>query len=146
MTAALVLAGCAALLFGLEILEPGRQGAEGSPVPRRQTASGIQVAVDSLLRIRGIRPVDISTRRVRAAGGSFERVEQRVRVSPEWSSVELNRDLNRCLIPYGARVFATERSNESSVTMHIVREGVTLRSIVFTVDRKKGRESDPAAQ
>ena len=48
----------------------------------------------------------------------------------DFASVEFNHKLSQQILPFGARVAATERSKENVVTMHVVNDGVIIRTIV----------------
>ncbi|MBM2845902.1 MAG: hypothetical protein HW407_1214, partial [Bacteroidetes bacterium] len=51
-------------------------------------------------------------------------------------SLDFNLDLSRELDRYNARVVATERTKESSVTIHIVVNGKTIESISFITKKE----------
>jgi hypothetical protein len=62
------------------------------------------------------------------------RVESRLTVPVGFASLEFNHRLNLALAPLDARVVATERARDGVVTMHCVRNGVTVRSLTFLPD------------
>jgi hypothetical protein len=57
-------------------------------------------------------------------------------VPPEFSTLEFNSALQTRLLPYGARVIATERTREKSVTMSIVRNGQTVLTVVLDIKKE----------
>jgi hypothetical protein len=57
-----------------------------------------------------------------------------VLVPPEFDSIEFNHTLARRMAPAGAKVVATERSKEATVTMHVVVHGATIYSLSMVTD------------
>jgi hypothetical protein len=84
----------------------------------------------------GISRSSVRTWNVLSADRKPLRVVQQIRVSREFPSLIFNDQLQRLLEPVEARVFATERSRENIVTMHIVHHGQTLRSLAFSMEEK----------
>lgn len=101
--------------------------------PGRSQEEQISAVTDTLLARYGIARADIRTVHRRPPDRRFDRVEQHIPVSSGFTSLAFNRDLNARLASLGARVFAVERPKGSGVTMHLVKGGVTFRSIVFFV-------------
>ncbi len=130
----IVLAALAIVFVGLVIAVFLRRapsaGMGGDPVAR---AAQIARALDSTLARYGIERSDVRTWQVRTPVKRFARMEQRVMVGPDFLSLQFNHDLQKRLEPLGARVVATERARENIVTMHIVDDGMTVRSIAFLV-------------
>jgi hypothetical protein len=93
----------------------------------------INADVDALLGQYKIEPKAINSWRVLTPDKKFLRLEQRIVVPHEFASVEFNHKLSQRLLPLGARVAATERSKENVVTMHVVNDGVIIRTIVFAM-------------
>lgn len=101
----------------------------------------INSAIDALLGRYDIEPKAITTWRVMTPDRKFLRLEQRVVVPHSFASVEFNHKLSQRVLPFGARVAATERSRENVVTMHVVNDGVVIRTISFAL-----RPYDPAQE
>jgi hypothetical protein len=103
------------------------------PDSRRSAESGISSVLDSAFARYGIPSGDRRKWKPPSGGSPIRRIAERVLVGPDFPSVTFNQDLSQRLLPYGAHVVATERARESTVTYHIVRRGVTLRSISCVV-------------
>jgi hypothetical protein len=82
-----------------------------------------------MLAQNGVIPKDRHRWGVQVSGARAVRVAERVKVPMAFPSVLFNKELSDKIRPYGAHVVATERLKESTVTFHVVRAGVTLRSI-----------------
>ena len=127
---AALLSCCAIALFAVEGLLPGPSGFPGlEDGPKWHESVGRRV--DSLFAVYGIARSHVKTWQVGVPNHPAVRTEQRVRVPPSFASVRFNHDLSKAIRPFGARVAATERIREEVVTMHIVRSGRTVRSMVF---------------
>ena len=124
------LALCALLLTAAEVITRGGVPA-GGEAPRRTAEARIAATIDSLLPQFGIAPGSARTWKATAAGGPTGRTEQKVSVPPAFRSLEFNHALASAIARVGAGVVAVERSKDNSVTMHIVRGGMTIRSIRF---------------
>jgi hypothetical protein len=127
------LAACAAVLFLVDRLAPSA-GDNKSPVASLDSLEGrVHSVVDSLLASHQIRKEWVKTWQVRTPDKRFIRTERRVLVPPEFVSLDFNRDLNRSLSEYGVRTVATERTKGITVTMHIMRRGHVMESLVFVM-------------
>jgi hypothetical protein len=93
----------------------------------------ISAAVDALLGTYAIDPRTVTSWKVLTPDKKFLRLEQRVVVPHDFPSVEFNHKLTQKILPFGARVAATERSKENVVTMHVMNDGVIIRTIVFAM-------------
>jgi hypothetical protein len=136
--ASLLLALLAAAAAGLGILslaDRGRAvpytGLGEVPAPTREA---VEQAVADMFATHGIAPGDVRTWRVSSPARQEFRVEQRVRVAPDFVSIEFNRALGSLLAPHDVRVAATERTRERTVTMHLVLNGAVIRTITFVMD------------
>jgi hypothetical protein len=126
---------CALVLLAVDQMSPipsHKEEVGSSAVPR--VREGINRAVDSLLVLYGIDQSAVRTWQVTMPDKRVARMEQRIIVSPQFASVRFNHDLNTAVGAFQARVAATERVKENSVTMHIVRSGRTIRSMAFVID------------
>ena len=132
VTATALLAACALLL---RVAAPSPARHQGRPAAGAG-GTGAAAVVDSLLHRFGVATDDVRTWGAKAAGEPTGRIEERIPVPPSFRSLEFNHALARRLAPLGMSVVATERSRENAVTMHIVREGVTMRSLQFTPEER----------
>jgi hypothetical protein len=103
------------------------------PADRRKAEAGISRAVDTTLARHGVTGKDRRRWTPQVAGTPAVRIAERVQVAQGFPGLEFNKELSDRLRPFGAHVVATERTKESTVTYHIVRGGVTLRSLVCVV-------------
>lgn len=93
----------------------------------------INAAIDGLLGRYGFEPRTTTIWKVMTPDKKFLRLEQRIVVPHDFASVEFNHRLSQEILPFGARVAATERSKENVVSMHIVNDGVIIRTISFAM-------------
>jgi len=129
---AAVLALCGLGLTATDYLTT--EGGSRDTAQNRAAEAGIAASVDTMFVRYGIAMSDLKTWRATAGGRPTGRIEQRVSVGPRFLSVEFNHELNLRLGPLGAHVVATEKTRDNIVTMHIVRDGTTVRSIAFVTD------------
>lgn len=141
--ATVLLALLAAAAVGLGIIAWSGGGArvpysglKNVPAPTREAVDN---AVTSLLAQHGVAPGMVRTWHVGSPKKQEFRIEQRVRVSPDFVSIEFNHALGQMLAPYDIRVSATERTRERTVTMHLVLEGAVIRTITFVMDPSLSR-------
>ncbi len=136
-----VLAVAAVLLYILDM----RSGETAARVPEQVSPSArneVQAIVDSMLKQYGIPRSSVRTWNVLSLDKKPIRVAQQVEVSRAFPSLVFNAQLQRLLEPIQAHVFATERSRDNIVTMHIVWHGRTIRSLTLSLTRKE--EKKPA--
>ncbi len=127
------LAVVAAVLFLVDGRRPAQVDARIQAV--KGDLKDVNRIVDTLLARYGIQPDWIRTWQVQSPQRAFFRTERRVYVPPEFISVNFNHDLSSALTPYGARVVATERSKENTVTVHIKQDETIIESIAFVLKR-----------
>jgi len=136
--ATVLLALLAAAAVGLGILTWSGGGVRvpytGLPDVPASTREAVDNAVTSLLTQHGVAPGAVRTWHVSSPRRQEFRIEQRVRVSPDFVSIEFNHALGDMLAPYDVRVSATERTRERTVTMHLVLRGAVIRTITFVMD------------
>ncbi len=130
LVAVAALCGLALLLVPASRREPAQRGGGDAMIAR---------AIDSLFARYGVGKNDVATWRVSTPDRRFSRIEQRVYVPPRFLSLQFNHDLASLVAPAGARVVGTERAKEQIVTLHIVVDGLTVRTIAF-VTREESRE------
>ena len=95
----------------------------------------INTTVDPLLNRYEIENRWVRSWNVLTRDRRFIRSERRVYVPPRFISLDFNHDLSRELARFDARVIATERTKESTVSMHIVVDGMIVESIMFVLKR-----------
>jgi hypothetical protein len=129
------LAVVAAVLFLME------QPAPLTPADRAASLRGdlrsVNATVDTVLARYGIAQEQVRSWQVQTRDRKFLRTERRVMVPPDFISVKFNHDLNEALDGTGARVVATERTKENTVTSHIKRGSTIMESITFVMNRKQ---------
>jgi len=120
----------AVLTIMLLVVEPHLNGSSRS-TPSAENTRLVDQVVDSLIIQYGVKRDKIKKWQVRLPDGRRIRTERRVLVPLDFVSVEFNRDLNRAVAQYGAKVSGTERTKESVVVFHIVQEGITTHTIAL---------------
>jgi hypothetical protein len=95
----------------------------------------VDTAIDTLLTRYQIENRWVKSWNVLTPDRKFIRSERRVYVPPRFISLDFNHDLSRELAKYDARVIATERTKESTVSMHVVVDGMIVETIVFVLKR-----------
>jgi hypothetical protein len=133
-----ILAVLASVLSVLESVPP--EGVRSGLPPAKEAA--IEGVVDTLFARYGITGRDVRSWRILARDKRPLRMEQRILVGRDFPSLWFNYELQTMLSPLGAGVIATERSKDNIVTMHIVRQGRTIRSMAFHLGAKV--ETPPA--
>ena len=104
-------------------------------VQARPLLAQVNSVIDTLFDRYQIDPKWVKTWNVFTPGKKFIREERRVYVPPRFISLDFNHDLSRTLADYGVQVVATERTKESTVSMHILNDGMIIESISFVVKR-----------
>jgi hypothetical protein len=127
-----VLAVAAVLLYSLDT-RSGEKAARGGEEVLPSTRDGVQAAVDSMMKQYGIPRSSVRTWNILSLDKKPIRVVQRIEVSRTFPSLVFNAQLQRLLEPTGAHVFATERSRDNIVTMHVVWHGRTIRSLTLSL-------------
>jgi hypothetical protein len=135
----LAVAAGLAVVAGVLFLEDHRapvDAVERAHIVRGDLRS-VNTVVDTVLARYGITPDEVRTWQVQTPDKKFLRTERRVMVPPDFISVKFNHDLNQALDGTGARVVATERTKEKTVTVHIKSGSTIIESITFVVQRKQ---------
>ena len=124
---------------GLSYLDmhPAVLMAEARPQLSASLNERTQAVVDTMFGRYGISRASVRTWNVLSVEKKPMRVAQQIQVPREFPSLIFNDQLQRLLEPMGARVFATERSKDNIVTMHIVHHGQTIRSLAFFMVEKE---------
>jgi hypothetical protein len=128
----IVLTVAAVLLYYFDAHSAGAVVQRPAQLPPALSA-GVQSIVDTMLQRYGIPRSSVRTWNVLSVDRKPLRVAQQIEVSRNFPSLIFNDQLQRMLEGIEARVFATERSRDNIVTMHIVRRGQTIRSIAFSL-------------
>lgn len=127
----LVLAVCAIGLVLLDVaLSPDETSGPHAEGP------AIADIIDSLFVKYDINPNSVSTWQMHVPGRKFVRTEQKVIVNPDFVSMSFNQELNRLVSDVGARAIATERTKESTVTVHVVKGHHVIHSISFVMSAR----------
>lgn len=95
----------------------------------------VNAAVDTLLDRYRIESKWVKSWSVFTPGRKFIREERRVYVPPRFISVDFNHDLGAALAGDDVRIVATERTKESTVSMHVINDGMIIESISFVLKR-----------
>lgn len=125
--------------FGDQSEKREKTGRGGSPQIGHASQSvrrDIDTVIDTLLSKYRIEKEWVKSWQVQNHEKGFLRSERRVLVPPDFISLSFNLDLNRMLSDYGARAIASERTKESIVTMHVVKEGTVLETLSFIVSNE----------
>jgi hypothetical protein len=122
-----------ALTLADRFVPPGSNAVVNDFAAAHADSKQINAAIDALLGRYLIEPRAMTTWRVTTPDKKFLRLEQRIVVPYGFATVEFNHQLSQEVLPFGARVAATERSRENVVTMHVVKNGVIIRTIAFAM-------------
>ncbi len=134
----LIIAGILALL-GIALSVADRLVAAGPGAVVNDFAAAlsdsrkINAAIDGVLGHYPIEAKSVTTWKVITPDKKLLRLEQRIVVPYDFATVKVNHELSQQILPFGARVAATERSKENVATMHIVNHGVIIRTISFAM-------------
>lgn len=129
-----VLGACAVgLLAALVFTRPGFHDAAGEGRVSREVIADIDAAIDTVLAHHSIHKEWVRTWRSLVRGKQSARTQRRVLVPPEFMSLAFNHELNLLLSPLGANAVASERMKESTVDVHIIKDGLILETIMFVV-------------
>lgn len=142
----LLLGGLAAAALLLALLLFGGGGRVLSPVPSEATMQGIDRTVKELLAAYGVPEGSVRTRTVKAGQGGFRRVERRATVPWDFVTVQFNRDLNDRLGPFDGRSFATERTRENTVSVHVLAAHTVVQTVLFQLDPSVRRDTSAAVR
>ena len=134
-----LLASCAVLLILLNIASEkiaqrsgrGRSGSSQVVSEKDEVAAAINAAVDSLFTRYQIDRRTVKSWYVQTPEKKNIRLERRVVVPADFVSMNFNLDLNRMVEAYGARAMATERTKESTVMVHVIKDKAIVQSITF---------------
>ena len=123
----------AAVLLGLLNMAADKMIARRlSPKPDEQAVlKKIDDVVEAALRELEPDRSKIRTRNVQTPGNAFSRVERSVRVAVDFLPLKFNQSLSHKLEFLGVRVIGSEKSKENITTLHLVRGGRIIQSIIL---------------
>jgi hypothetical protein len=121
----------AGLVAADRMLEPPAQEAPLPVAAARREGGSIDAVIDSLLVRSHVDLRTVKSWTVRTADREVLRRESRIDVPPSFLSLVFNHDLHNRVLPFGARVVATEHSREQTVTMHVRKDGLVIRTLIF---------------
>jgi hypothetical protein len=101
----------------------------------RPLLQAIDARVDSLLDRYTIQQAWRKSWIVTTPGKKFIRKERRITVPSRFVSLDFNHDLSRELSGVSARLIASERTKESTVSMHIMVDDMIVETLVFVLNR-----------
>ena len=131
LVAVMLAVGALVLFAAYRASERSLGGHVLSPFESGGADRQIDAAVDTLLNRYGIERAWVRSWRVQTPGKKTIRIERRVQVPPEFVSLAFNHELNQLVSQVVARAVASEKSEASTVTMHIIRSGMIVESIAF---------------
>jgi hypothetical protein len=131
----MLFVGALVLFMANRVTEKISQKAEQKEIHARPLLAEINTVVDTLLNRYQIESNWVKSWSVFTPDKKFVREERRVYVPQRFIALDFNHDLSRALEHLGVRVVATERTRESSVSMHIVNDGMIIESIGFVLKR-----------
>ena len=132
---AMLLVGALVLFMANRVTEKIAARAEQKEAHARPLLAEVNTIVDTLLNRYRIEDKWIKSWSVFTPDKKFVRQERRVYVPPRFIALDFNHDLSSSLVHLGVRVIATERTRESSVSMHIINKGMIVESIGFVLKR-----------
>jgi len=101
----------------------------------RPLLQAIDARVDSLLDRYNIQQAWRKSWIVTTPSKKFIRKERRITVPSRFVSLDFNHDLSRELSGVSARLIASERTKESTVSMHIMVDDMIVETLVFVLNR-----------
>jgi len=123
--------GGIALMLGIALLSSTSGEVRRVARPGMDISTDLGRSLDTLLARYGVDRGSVTTWRVSTPDRRFSRVEQRVFVRPQFEILSFNHDLAGLVAPLGVRVIGTERVKEQIVSLHLVLDGLTIRSVSF---------------
>jgi len=123
------------LLLALRVRDKVEARTLMSEAAARPVLVEIDARVDSLLDRHDIKQEWRKSWTVTNPAKKFIRKERRIFVPARFVSLDFNHELSRELSGLHARLVATERTRESTVTMHILVDETIIESLVFVLNR-----------
>ena len=135
VVAGMLAVGSLVLLMANRVTEKIEKKTALKAAQARPLLQLVNAAVDTLLDRDRIDEKWVKSWSVFTPTRKFIREERRIYVPPRFISVDFNHDLADMLSKYGVRVVATERTRESTVSMHVINDGMIIESISFVLKR-----------
>lgn len=132
---AMLAVGSLLLFMANRITEKIERKAAQKVTQARPLLASVNEVIDTLLERYRIERTWIKSWSVLTPSRKFIREERRVYVPPRFISLDFNHDLSRELAKYDLHVVATERTKESTVSMHIINDRMIIESITFVLNR-----------
>jgi hypothetical protein len=79
-------------------------------------------------------PSSLKVRDMKDRTGQPVRREYRLRLPRDFSAAEFNQALSSKVEPWGAHVIGTERTQDRTVTLHVVRDEGTIMSVILDMN------------
>lgn len=136
VVAGMLAVGSLVLLMANRVTEKIEKKTALKAAQARPLLQLVNAAVDTLLDRDRIDEKWVKSWSVFTPTRKFIREERRIYVPPRFISVDFNHDLADMLSKYGVRVVATERTRESTVSMHVINDGMIIESISFVLKRE----------
>jgi hypothetical protein len=131
----MLVVGALVLLMANRVSEKIEEKSKLKEAHARPLQLIVDTVLDTLFDHYEIQPRWIQSWNVLTPNRKFVRTERRIYVPPEFVSIDFNHDLSHELLPYDLQVVATERTKESTVSMHVMHAGMVVESITFIVRR-----------
>jgi hypothetical protein len=131
----ILLVGGLVLFMANQVTEKIKEKAKQTEVHERPLLAEVNSVIDTLLDQYKIDDKWMRSWSVFTPDKKFVREERRIYVPPRFISLDFNHDLSRALAHMGVRVIATERTRESTVSMHIISKGVIIETLGFVLKR-----------
>jgi hypothetical protein len=145
-----IVAGLAALSVALGILAvvlAPRSAAGREPVRKLSAVAlpgqaEIRRGLEAVCAEFRVPPSALTVRDVKNRAGRPVRIEYRLRLPKDFSSAEFNQSLGAKVEPWGAHVVGTERTQDRTVTLHVVRDEETIMSVILNMNEptKAGKD------
>jgi hypothetical protein len=91
----------------------------------------INAEVDSILSRAQIKPNAIKKKIINTTDPEIKRVERRINVPEDFSTIEFNQALNMLAQKYDGRAIGSENTKEKSVAIHIKLDRYIIETIVL---------------
>jgi hypothetical protein len=91
----------------------------------------IDAEVDSILTRAQIKPDARKKKIINTTDPEIKRVERRINVPEDFSTIEFNQALNMMAQKYGGRAIGSENTKEKSVAIHIKLDRYVIESIIL---------------
>lgn len=97
----------------------------------KDRAFKIDAEVDSILTRAQIKPDARKKKVINTTDPEIKRVERRINVPEDFSTIEFNQALNMMAQKYGGRAIGSENTKEKSVAIHIKLDRYVIESIIL---------------